>query len=133
MEGGVKLSKTLSDIIGLPRDTPPEGLHDLANHIRRASLISTLKADTLFPGTKVDSSGEIVELRGERPPIMRKIRMGEVYEKPLSPGSKWEKAKGKFKYTPHLPEVPSPPALSVPAHARAERMLVRWVCACRRR
>lgn len=95
-------SKELRDTLGLPEEMPAK---DLVAVIEKASLASALHAKAALPGQEVAVGMRATPGRGEEPPMVRRVVMGEVQESPLRPDLEW-KAVGAAPARPKEPIEP---------------------------
>lgn len=75
------------DFIG-PRQ--PNETSNFGDAVYRASLLSAVRSKMLLRGLDL-ADGTTIDIRKGKP-IMRAVRMGEVYEKPLTPKARWVRA-----------------------------------------
>lgn len=83
-------NKALREALDLPSEVDVE---DLGMIVERAGLMSALNGKSRLPGTEIWANGVIAEVGdGLRPPVMRAVRNGTIYESPLQPVPAWTKA-----------------------------------------
>lgn len=83
-------NKALREALDLPSEVDVE---DLGMIVERAGLMSAMKGKSLLPGTEISADGVKAEVGdGLRPPVMRAVRNGTIYESPLQPVPAWTKA-----------------------------------------
>lgn len=82
-------SKAMRDALGLPKEMPAKDLVEVAE---TASLASALHTKAALPGDEVAIGMRATPGRGDEPPIMRRVVLGEVQESPLQPNLEWKPA-----------------------------------------
>ena len=83
-------NKALRELMDLPSEVDADQVGEI---LERASLMSAMKGKAFLPGTEIGADGVVAEAGNElRPPVMRAVRLGTIYESPLQPVADWKPA-----------------------------------------
>lgn len=82
-------SKAMREALGLPKEMPAKDLVEVAE---TASLTSALHTKAALPGDEVAIGMRATPGRGDEPPTVRRVVLGEVQESPLRPDLDWKPA-----------------------------------------
>jgi hypothetical protein len=83
-----KPSPALRESLGLPASMPAR---DMVEAVEKSSLQSALNTKAMLPGQEISVGVKGTPGKGDAPPVMRRVVMGEIQESPLVPEPKWEK------------------------------------------
>lgn len=82
-------SPAMRDSLGLPAEMPAK---ELVPIVEKASLRDALHAKANLPGDEISVGMHATPGRGDEPPMVRRVVMGEVQEAPFTPEPDWKPA-----------------------------------------